>query len=168
LRVICEPLNPGSDVMRLRVMLIGPPGLDRVDRLTVTIRNDHFRRGERQRQYMGGPTEEEFKQHIWGPYRFTPGTGPDDAQANSACRETVYDASLPLGEELPYELEHTWPERWMTGTTQPDWLRERGTVIRIAFAAEHNQYGMWYLPCEIDPARTPVTAYVPHEVHSDE
>jgi len=27
-------------------------------------------------------------------YRFTPGTGPDDARADSNGRETVYDASL--------------------------------------------------------------------------
>jgi hypothetical protein len=95
-------------VLRLRVMLVGPPGLDRLDRLTVTIRDDHFRRGEHQ-QIMGGPTTEEIKAHIWGPYRFTPSTGPDDARADGIGRTTVYDAQLPIGEELPFQLEHTVP-----------------------------------------------------------
>jgi len=48
--------------------------------------------------------------------------------------------------------------------TMPDWQRLRGTVIRIAFTAEHTEYGTWYLPCEIDTAASPVTMYVPQTV----
>lgn len=161
LRVTCEPFNPGSDIMRMRIMLIGPPGLDRLDRLTVTIRNDRFRRGEGHRQHMGGVTEEEVKQHIWGPYRFTPHVGPDEAGADSTGREVVYDTPVPLGEELIYQLEHTSPGHWMGGMSHPDWLRQRGTMIRLAITAEHGDYGKWYLPCEIDTATLPVTVYVP-------
>lgn len=157
LRVVCEPFSEGSEVLRLRVMLMGPPGLDRIDRLTATIRNDHFRRGENHQQFLDGPTEQEIKEHIWGPYRFTPGTGPDDARADGNGRETVYRLPLPLGEELPYQLEPTSKGRWMTGMTQADWLRQRGTVIRLAFRAEHEEHGAWYLPCELDTATTPAT-----------
>jgi hypothetical protein len=44
-----------------------------------------------------------------------------------------------------------------------DWQSKRGTVIRIAFHAEHTGHGELTLPCEIDiEARTdPVTVYVP-------
>jgi hypothetical protein len=161
LRVTCEPFNPGSEILRLRVMLVGPPGLDRLDRMTVTIRNDQFRRGEGHQEHMGGPTQEEVRRHIWGPYRFTPHTGPGNARADSTGRENAYEAPLPLGEDLGYQLEHTMPGHWMAGMTQQDWLRERGTVIRIAFTAEHNEYGTWYLPCEIDTADTPATLYIP-------
>jgi hypothetical protein len=161
LRVTCEPWNPGSDIVRLRVMLIGPSGLDRIDRLSVAIRNDHFRRGEGEPVHTGGPTPEEIKQHIWGPYRFRPGTGPDEARADPTGRETVYDEALPLGEELPYVLEHTTPGHWITGMTQPSWLQQRGTVVRLAVTAEHDEYGTWYLPCEIDTATLPATVYVP-------
>jgi hypothetical protein len=76
----------------------------------------------------------------------------------------VYDASLPLGEELPYQLEHTPRGYWMNGMTQDDWLRQRGTVIRLALTAESNEHGTWYLPCEIDTATTPATVYVPQAV----
>ncbi|GII25500.1 hypothetical protein [Planosporangium mesophilum] len=160
LRVICEPFNLGSDILRLRVMLVGPPGLDRLDRLTVTIRDDHFRRGEHQ-QIMGGPTADEIKRHIWGPYHFMRFTGPNDARADDTGRTTVYDADLPIGEELPFQLEHTLPGHWMNSMSQEDWLRQRGTVVRIAFTAEHKEYGTWYLPCEIDTATLPVKIYVP-------
>ncbi|MFI2649655.1 hypothetical protein [Micromonospora fulviviridis] len=159
LRVLCEPLNPGSETLRMRVLLTGPPGLDRIDRLTVTIRNDNYRRGEDHQQIMDGPTEEEVKQQIWGPYRFS--AAPAGVRPTQGGREVVYAAELPLGEELPYQLEHTYPGRWMTGKTQSDWLRERGNLMRLAFTAEHADYGTWYLPCEIDTASVPTSVYVP-------
>jgi hypothetical protein len=37
-------------------------------------------------------------------------------------------------------------------------------VIRLAFTAEHKEYGIWYLPCEVDTAAAPVTVYVPQAV----
>jgi hypothetical protein len=52
------------------------------------------------------------------------------------------------------------PGSWMS-MTQPDWLRQRGTIVRMAFTTEHLDYGRWYLPCEIDTASFPVTVYVP-------
>lgn len=162
LRVTCQPLNSGNDdILRLSVALVGPPGLDRLDELTVSIRNDHFTRGEGYQEHMGGPTGEEIKAHIWGPFRFTPGTGPDEARADRTGRTTAYEGVLPIGEELPYQLEHTHPGRWMTGMSPSDWLRQQGSVIRLAFTAEHEEHGTWYLPCEVDTATMPATAFVP-------
>lgn len=149
LRVSCEPLNPGGEHQKLRVALLGPPGLDRLDMLTVTIRDDHHRRGEGTFR-MGGPTREELKRQIWGPYRFTPGTGPDDARADSNGRVTPYEAVLPVGEELPFQLEPTLPPPWAQGTSSQGWRRERGTILRIAFDARHTTHGSWTLPVEID------------------
>lgn len=149
LRVTCEPLNPGGKYQQLRVALLGPPGLDRLDRLTVTIRNDHHRRGEGPLR-LGGPTPEDLKRQIWGPYRFPPGTGPDDARADSNGRVTPYEAVLPVGEELPFQLEPTLPPSWAQGTSPQNWQRERGTILRITFDAQHATHGSWTLPAEID------------------
>lgn len=160
-RVSCAPLNPGSETLRLRVALVGPPGLDRLDRLAVTIRNDHFLRGEGPyQQRMDGPTQEQIKEHVWGPYRFTPGTGPGEARADGTGRVTVYDDDLPMGEELPFQLEPTNPA-WISSMSVDDWQRQQGTIVRLAFTAEHNEHGTWYLPCEIDMANLPVTVSVP-------
>lgn len=148
-RVIVEPWNEGSETKRLRVMLLGPPGLDHLDALTARIRDDHFRRGEGM-LLAAGPSREEIKDHIWGPYMFTPGTGPDEARADRTGRVTAYDAELPVGEELPFQLEQTRPGRWMAGMSQEDWQRQRGTVVRLAIDAVHNQHGTWTLPCEIE------------------
>jgi hypothetical protein len=50
-RMSAEPLGPGDyqGVFRLRVLLAGPLPLERLDRLTVTIRNDFHTRGEGRR-----------------------------------------------------------------------------------------------------------------------
>jgi TIR domain len=149
-RVRCEPWSEGNDTdLRLRVQLTGPTSLGRIDGLTVTIRDDHFRRGEGPLT-AGGPTREQIKRQIWGPYRFRPGTGPDQARADSTGRVTVYDAELPVGEELPYFLERTRPPFWATSMTQKSWNEQRGPVIRLLLEAWRHDHGKWTLPCEID------------------
>jgi hypothetical protein len=161
-RVSCEPANPGTDAFTLRVMLLGPPGLHRLERLTVTIRDDHFQRAEGV-PLAGGPTPEQVKAHIWGPYRFTPGTGPGAyARADSTGRVTACGA-LPVGEEFLFHLEPTRPGLWMTGTTDPEWRRQQGTVIRLLLDAQIDGEWWWALPCEIDigAGGKPVTVRVP-------
>jgi hypothetical protein len=149
-RVRVEPWTAGNDQdLRLRVMLTGPTGLDRIDGLTVKIRDDHFRRGEGTLT-AGGPAREEIKAQVWGPYRFRPGTGPDEARADDGGRVTVYRAELPIGEELPYFLERTRPPLWARSMSQEQWNEQRGPVIRIALEAWHNDHGRWILPCEVD------------------
>jgi hypothetical protein len=71
----------------------------------------------------------------------------------------VYDTPIPIGEQLIYQLEHTLPGGWMS-MSQPDWTRQQGTLIRMAFTAEHNEHGTWYLPCEIEAADLPVTVFL--------
>jgi hypothetical protein len=149
LRLICERVNYGSETLRLRVALRGPYNLDRLDKLTVTIRNDHHRRGDGP-QFGGAPTPDQVKQQIWGPYRFATGSGPDNFLPDDLGRVLVYDDVLPLGEELPFILEPTRPPRWAEGMTQVDWLHQRGRIIRLELLAEHSEYGTWRLPVEID------------------
>jgi hypothetical protein len=146
----CEPWTAGNDSdLRLRVMLTGPISLGRIDGLTVTIRDDHFRRGEGS-LIAGGPSREQVKEQIWGPYRFRPGTGPDEARADDTGRVTVYDAELPIGEGLPYFLERTRPPSWATHMTQESWNEHRGPLIRLLLEPWRNDYGKWSLPCEVD------------------
>lgn len=148
-RLSCEPGPPGSVVLRLHVRLLGPPGLDRLDGLTVAVRDDHFGRDE-------GPlltqlTKDQVRQQVWGPYRITPLTGSHGALADATGRTLAYKGHLPLGEELLLQLENTPPPPWSQMTPQ-DWRREQGTVIRLALEAEHTGHGAWTVPCEIDVA----------------
>lgn len=163
-RVSCEPLGPADyqGVFRLRVQLAGPFALGWLDALTVTIRDDFHTRGEGQLT-AGDPTREQIKQQIWGAYRFTPGTGPDEARAGDTGRETSYRAALPVGEGLSYQLEPNPPPPWATERTPAQWRQERGTVLRLAFQAEREELGSWRLACEIDvgDAKTSVSVDAP-------
>ena len=79
-RLTCEPSNPGTDTLRLRICLTGPPELERLDELTVTIRDDHPWRGQGT-PLAGGPEPEQVARQIWGRWRFTPGVGPGASPA---------------------------------------------------------------------------------------
>jgi hypothetical protein len=165
-RVTCEPANPGTDALTLRVMLLGPPALHRLESLTVAIRDDLFQRAEIP-PLAGGPTPEQVKEHIWGPYRFTPGTGPGaHARADETGRVTAC-GPLPVGEGLTFHLEPTRPGQWMTGTTDPDWRRMQGTVIRLLLDARIDDDWWWILRCEIETGPPPrgrsVAVQVPDE-----
>jgi hypothetical protein len=113
------------------VALTGPPGLSHLDGLTVRIRDNYFRSGEGQ-LLAAGPTREQIRAQIWGPWMFTPGTGPDEARADSTGRVTEYRERLVVGEELSFQLDPTMRPAWRTSTTQEVWQWERGTVLRLA------------------------------------
>jgi hypothetical protein len=144
--------NPGVETKRLYVYLIGPPELERLDELTVTIRDDHPWRGQG-RQLAGGPTPEQVARQIWGPYRFTPGTGPGaDAVrgipgADPTGRITP-TRGMPVGEGLQFSLEPTLPPPW---SQQPpeDWRRERGPVVRLQLECRRDGWDPWTLVGEV-------------------
>ena len=165
-RITAKPTNLGIEALRLRIALLGPPGLDHLDHLTVRIRDDDFRRGDGM-PLAGGPTREQIKAQIWGPYMFTPGTGPDEARADPTGRVTDYTTRLPVGEELLFSLDPTIRPSWATATSPSDWRRECGTVIRLTLEARNDSYGdigAWVLPAEIDTAecgKGPVSVTVP-------
>ena len=88
------------------------------------------------------------KEQICGPYRFRPGTGPDEARADATGRVTVYNAELPVGEELPYFLERTRPPFWATSMTQESWNQQSGPLIRLLLAPWRNDYGNGLYPAK--------------------
>jgi hypothetical protein len=151
-RVTLERANPGVDTQRLHVFLMGPPELGRLDALTVTIRDDHPWRGQGT-PIAGGPTPEQVAEQIWGPYRFTPGTGPG---ADSVRRipgadptgRTTPTRGMPVGEELQFSLEPTRPPQWSQQPTE-NWRRERGTTVRLQLECHRDGWDPWTLTGEV-------------------
>jgi hypothetical protein len=155
LRVICKAANPGSQHLSLQLFLVGPPDLGRLDGLTVSIRDDHPWRGQGT-PLAGGPTPEQVAAQIWGPWRFTPGTGPgaDPVRGIPGADETgriTPTGGMPMGEGLPFSLEPTWPPQW-SQQAQPDWLRERGTLLRLRLECIRDGEEPWILTGEVDTA----------------
>ena len=150
LRVSCAPIGSADyrGVFQLRLRLLGPLALGRLDQLTLAIRDDVHTRGDGQLT-AGGPTRDQVKKQIWGSYRFTPGTGPDDARADLTGRETIYDAVLPVGEVLTFQMEPNPSPPW-SSWTQEEWQQQQGTVIRFAVVATTGGVGSWRLVGDID------------------
>lgn len=163
LRIRCRPSNPGSDQFRLTVSLVGPSELGRLDRLVVTIRDDHPWRSEAG-QIAGGPTPEQVAAQVWSPFRFVPGTGPGanpsrGVPGSDRLGRSTPTSGLPVGEELPFFLEPSLVPSWSAQTSQ-EWANERGSVLKLTFECHKNGAEPWTLTGEID-TQTDNPVYLP-------
>lgn len=150
-KVTCQQLNPGSEQLRMTVQLIGPPDLEQLEELTVTIRDDNYFRLKR--PPAPGSTDLPAD-HVWGPTRFVPGTGPgvgtrSGAQgADRAGRETR-SVGMPVGESHVYAIEPNPPPAAAHWTTE-GWRAEVGTTMRLRFDCQRNGWKPWATVGEID------------------
>ncbi len=151
LRIICESAG-GPGGMRMIIALTGPPELERLDELTVTIRDDHPWRAQGSPP-AGGPTAEQLARQIWGLWRFTPhtgpgaGTSPELTGADDTGRVTRA-VGLPVGEQLPFFLEPNRPPRWSQCTAEA-WEATVGSQLRLSLNCRLDGWEPWTLPCEI-------------------
>jgi hypothetical protein len=151
-RITCAPSNPGSETLRLAVYLLGPPELKRLDGLAVRIRDDHPWRAQGT-PLAGGPTPDQVAEQIWGRWRFTPGTGPgaDPVRGIPGADPTgriTRAGILPVGEELPFQLEPTWPPPW-SHQALDSWQQQVGPWLRLLLECYRHGQPPWILPVEI-------------------
>lgn len=150
-RATCRPYNPGSETLLLQLSLSEPHELERLDELTVTIRDDHPWRGQAVRG--GGPSAEQIAKQIWGPYRFIPGTGPEADPGRGVpgadpTGRTTPTAGMPVGETLSFCLERTSPPSW-SHQTHEDWQRQCGTTVRLRLECHREGHLPWTVPFEL-------------------
>lgn len=149
LRFTFEPQGADLSTVRLRIALEGPTALEHLDGLALSIRDDRPDRAADQRVlHAGGPTEQEIRDIIWGPYRLRSLTGVDQLGRTAAPKP------LQRGEELVFWLEHTLPPHWGDGAS---WKRThvQGKPLRIAIHCNLDGHKPWYLPYEwLPPANT--------------
>jgi hypothetical protein len=149
-RITCQP--GGQDGLRMMIFLAGPPELERLDALAVTIRDDHPWRAQGS-PIAGGPTPEQVAGQIWGRYRFIPGTGPGaspvkDIPGADPAGRTTHTTGLPVGEELPFDLEPTYPPSWAQWT-QEGWRQAVGPMLRLELECRREGWAPWVLRCEM-------------------
>jgi hypothetical protein len=124
----------------LRVALVGPAGLDRLDRVTVRIRDDIPGRAP---VTSGGPTAEEIARQVWGPYRFVPGVDGADQTGRS-----VAPFGLLLGDWRPLALERTSAPTWSSDATA--WHRQyNDQPVRLTLACVREGDEPWTVPQEV-------------------
>ncbi len=136
----------GTDVLRLTVLLTGPVPLERLDGLTLTVRDDNpWRREPTPISQANGITPEQLAQQVWGPYRLRPGitTGtqtPRSGPADPSGRE-IRTSGMPVGESLPFVLEPTLPPPW-SGQSPEQWRDQQGARLRLQLRCDRDDWGL--------------------------
>ncbi len=134
----------GDATAVLRVELVGPPGLDRLDQVAVSIRDDIRGRAP---VTAGGPTAEQIAAQVWGPYRFAAGADGADPRGRA-----VASFDLLLGDWRPLALERTLPPMWTASSSGGGhrWRQQYdGKPVRITVHCRREGHGPWTVPLEI-------------------
>ncbi|MGK4578434.1 hypothetical protein [Kitasatospora sp. HPMI-4] len=136
----------GRDHWRLTVELVGPAGLDRLDSLTLTVRDeagvDHSPR-------PGGPDPQELAAVIWGPLRIQPGV---DGVREPGRERVLLD--VERGEPIPCALEATLVPGWFQNPE--DWRERNATLpLRLRAVCEREGHHPWIV---LDQCAVPRTA----------
>ncbi|WP_157743164.1 hypothetical protein [Micromonospora coriariae] len=127
----------------MRVELVGPPSLDRLDQIRLSIRDDYHARGAS--QVAGGPSAEEVANHVWGPYRFRHGT--DGGSEND---RTVAPFGLPLGEGTYFSMDRQYPPRWNKSGSETSWRRDyKDKPVRLLLKCAREGFEPWSVPVEV-------------------
>ena len=151
-----RPSNPGSGVFSLLLELGGPIALERLNRLTVKIRDDRPGRDQEPLSFDGnGLTADQIRRQVWGPLRFTPGVGPGSDRADLDGRTVAVTKPLNVGEGLQFQLERTknpWHWRTDAGVADEEWQAMVGPGLRLAVTAyaEESDAEPWTLPYEVE------------------
>jgi hypothetical protein len=125
---------------KLRVALVGPAALDRLDRVTVRIRDDIPGRAP---VTASGPTAEEIARQVWGPYRFVPGVDGADQTGRR-----VAPFGLLLGDWRPLALERTPSPTWSTDPA--GWRRQYDDhPARLTLTCVREGDERWTVPLEV-------------------
>lgn len=119
----------------LTVALVGPTGLDRLDEMTLSIRDDRPDRDTT----TGQPSREEIAAQIWGPYRFVAGVDGADASGRH-----VPPIPLLPGVRRPFALERTRPPPWAGPDAVAWWGQEyQGTPLRLSMSCHRDGHDRW-------------------------
>lgn len=140
LRITCRAQS--DDRADLVVSLDGPAGLDRLDEMTISIRDDRHDRGAS--PISGGPAAEQVAEVIWGPYRLAAGISGVDATG----RYITY-GQLRLGDWSQFSLQRTFQPPWQTDAE--NWRRQwQAGPVRLVIVCQREGLPSWTLPYEIE------------------
>ncbi|MET8305833.1 hypothetical protein [Micromonospora sp. NPDC005173] len=130
----------------LRIRLDGPYTLERIDRVTVSIRDDRPDRGRH--LLAGGPTAEQVANQVWGPYRFNTNVENVDKPHG---RRVAFPDGVTVGEDLVCSLEETLIPAW-SESRSPNWWRDEysGKPVRLMIECERDGLPPWRIPADVE------------------
>jgi hypothetical protein len=129
---------------RLHVYLRGPAQLRTLDQVIIKVDDDDNKHIVSQ-TYLGGPTQEDYDAHIWGPWRFVPGSDHSGQDGRA-----VFSDPMDVGRGQPFSMERTRRGSWMNGMTDDNWQRQyAGQPIRLVFTCRRGDE-KWVVTEEVD------------------
>lgn len=144
-------LNPNGASGLLTIRLDGPYALERLDRVTVTIRDQRLHPGH----YLlkGMPNPEQARAPIWGPYRFDQ---DDQNQAvHQGGRVVSFAAGISVGDQIGCQLSPTVEPTWVADDA-PHWeLAYDGAPVRVMVECEKSGFSPWRIPIEAPTEQPP-------------
>lgn len=136
LKVTCD--RRGADGADVAVELTGPDSLDRLDKVTVRVRDDMPDRRPRE----GSPlSQEQIAEVIWGPFRIRAGlkdTSPNGRQHGPF--------PLPKNEPYPLPMERSITPSWASAGWHDQY---RGKPIRLEFTCAREGSDPWVVLAEV-------------------
>jgi hypothetical protein len=138
----------GPEQPVLVLCLVGPPGLDHLDQLIVSIRDDKVRDGS---QLTGGPTAEQVARQIWGPYRFRTGLLGIEQDGRTAELPQQY---LPLIKQSAqrFQLDPTAQPQWDESPASEWTDRYLDHPLRLIVRCERDGHEPWEVPLDVSRA----------------
>ncbi|MFE6225494.1 hypothetical protein [Streptomyces sp. NPDC057854] len=139
-KVIRPPLG---DRAWFRLKLTGPIGLDRLESVVVTIRDDEVDRTPRT---APPPTAADVAGQIWGPYQFTPGI--DDVAEPG---RTTPSFALERDDLKRLDMRRTRPPFWWNDADAEERWRQEYLFQKVRMKIECRAKGQkpWFVYCEV-------------------
>ena len=140
--VRCEKY-PNDDIFYVILKLDGPAGLERVDTLKISIRDN---KRMPKSDPTGQRTEQELANQIWAPFCFSP-----NVDGSSVDGRSVPYADLKLGDECRFQLQRVSVPSWNhAGGVR--WWQEQGIepFLKISILCQNSEMTPWTIPWEIE------------------
>jgi len=137
--------NGIDDHGELRVTMTGPPGLDRLDEVTIAILDeagaDHWGHG-----YPSGVSEDDARRFVWGPWEFNTGASAQ-VTGNRTTRPRPYSRADGQNWDR-LSLVRTRPGHWMS-MDQEQWQKQIHGPVRLQITGRRGGE-LWILLHEVE------------------
>ncbi|WP_280666043.1 MULTISPECIES: hypothetical protein [unclassified Kitasatospora] len=141
LGIMFEP--QGDSYALLKVELRGPAGLDRLDQVVVTVRDEGGVDHEGHAGLGGSIPVEELRSVVWSQYRFRPSVDGADRLGRG-----VAPFALERGEWRPFAMECTLKPHWFTDLES--WQRRfKGKPLRLTLECRRQGHKPWIVSHEL-------------------
>ncbi len=136
----CTPTETGSGKLRLFLRLLGPLELERLDWVTVNIR-------DKERKIGSGSRVELLAAQVWGRWQFTTFPELENILPTGVTQRAAMARNLRVAEQTWWQLESTQPPSWLEWSLA-EWKELMGDILLLELICRRGEL-TWTVPCEV-------------------